>query len=206
MEEEKKKSKVKIILRRIKKRVKLRTILLLMLTFAANSYAWFIYTTRVENQIEAHVRSWSVSFESASGGAEEFIKFSIDDMYPGMEEFKDSIKAVNNGENKAKLSYEIVSFKIMDTLYESGKNITSEELLNKIRTEYPFKIILAVTNEEMDGKGGESEFTFSVTWPYESGDDVLDTYWGNKAYEFHALHPDEKIIELEIKISAVQVN
>ena len=63
MNNKKKKGKFFVILRIIRKRVKLRTILLLALTFAANSYAWFIYTTKVNNSVEAHVRSWNVRFD-----------------------------------------------------------------------------------------------------------------------------------------------
>ena len=51
MNNKKKKGKFFVILRIIRKRVKLRTILLLALTFAANSYAWFIYTIVSESML-----------------------------------------------------------------------------------------------------------------------------------------------------------
>ena len=89
MNNKKKKGKFFVILRIIRKRVKLRTILLLALTFAANSYAWFIYTTKVNNSVEAHVRSWNVRFDFEESEIAEFVNFNISTFGYTAEEFVD---------------------------------------------------------------------------------------------------------------------
>ena len=176
MNNKKKKGKFFVILRIIKKRVKLRTILLLALTFAANSYAWFIYTTKVNNSVEAHVRSWNVRFDFEESEIAEFVNFNIDDMYPGMTEYSNFINIINSGEALGKISYEIVSARIMNDNYVvDGEVITSEGLINSLANDYPFIIDIGVSNLEVTPNGGEEQFYIRVNWAYESGDDALDT-------------------------------
>ena len=52
----------------------------------------------------------------------------------------------------------------------------------------------------------ETEFRVLVNWPYESGDDELDTYWGKKSYDFKNDNPGENEIEIKVKITATQDN
>ena len=52
--------------------------------------------------------------------------------------------------------------------------------------------------------GGESTITISVKWPYDSGDDEKDTYWGRLAYDFHNTNPNSPSIKLVVKITAIQ--
>ena len=49
--------------KKIIKKVKFKTLFLLMITLASNSFAWFIYTTKVSSNISAKVREWNVSFD-----------------------------------------------------------------------------------------------------------------------------------------------
>ena len=44
-----------------------------------------------------------------------------------------------------------------------------------------------------------------MDWDFESGDDALDTYWGERAYEYYSLHPGENVIEIEIEMIAQQI-
>ena len=62
-----------------------------------------------------------------------------------------------------------------------------------------------VAFEYMDAYTGEATINFSLVWPYESGNDELDTVWGHKAYLFHENNPDKKNISLVIKITASQI-
>lgn len=205
MNNEKKKSKFFLMLRIIKKRVKLRTLLLLALTFAANSYAWFIYTTKVDNAVEARVRSWNVRFDFEDNEIAEYINFNIDDMYPGMAEYSNFIKIVNSGEALGQIQYEVVSARIMNTTYViDGVDITSESLITSLREDYPFVIDIGVSNANVSPGGGEEQFNLIVNWAYESGDDGLDTYWGNQAYDYQTANPDSPLIALRIKISVIQ--
>ena len=93
----------------------------------------------------------------------------------------------------------------MDESYTIGENMTSEELENKMKTDYPFKINVIKDDTELRAGTGEGLFSVTVEWPFESGDDELDTLWGNKAYEYYSLNPGEKSIEIEVKLTAKQI-
>lgn len=202
MEEEKKKKKKRKFLRR----VKLRTLFLLAITLASNSFAWFIYSTKVSNSITARVKSWNVNFEVGSGEqAEEYIEINVDSLYPGMSDFREELTASNSGETPARISYEVVSATVLgDDLLGTGK--TSEEIINGLRNDYPFKIDFSVSNMVIAALGGKEIISITVSWPYESGDDANDTRWGNMAYDFHKNNPDMASINLVVKITAVQVD
>ena len=47
----------------IKKYVKLRTLIILVVLLVFNSYAWFVFATRVSGGLSAHVTSWNVTFK-----------------------------------------------------------------------------------------------------------------------------------------------
>lgn len=188
----------------LKKRLKLRNLLFLSLLFVANSYAWFIYATKVNNAVEAHVRAWNVRFDYNETELSEYIDFNIDDMYPGMEEYSNSIKIVNSGEAIGKIEYEIIGARIIDKTFAMGTEITSEQLKEKLISDYPFKIEITTTNQNISPNGGEESFVVKVNWPYESGDDEKDTYWGNEAYKYHLQYPTETMITLNIKVTVVQ--
>lgn len=188
-----------------KRRIRLRTIFLLAITLASNSFAWFIYTTKVSNNITAKVRSWHVNFEIGTGEkAEEYIEINIDSLYPGMEDYQKVLKASNNGESDARIKYEIEKAIILgDDLL--NLSLTDEEIINKIRNDYPFTIDFNVSNDIISKGGGEATITIDVNWPYESGNDSEDTYWGNKAYDYHKINSELPSISLIVKITAVQI-
>ena len=131
----KKKNKLYVTLKIIKRRVKLRTLLLLALTLTANSYAWFIYTTKVNNVIEARVRSWNVRFDLEQSEVAEYIDFVVSDMYPGMPDFEREIRIVNSGETTGKINYEIISARVINTEFIVDETTTSEMMINKLKNE-----------------------------------------------------------------------
>ena len=98
----------------------------------------------------------------------------------------------------------------------SGIAITDHEALcshikcnqyqQKIENDYPFKLKVEIDNGNMTPNGGTAQIKFSLVWPFESGDDELDTEWGHKAYAYHENNPDSKSITLVIKVTAIQVN
>ena len=186
-----------------KRKYRLRTIFLLALTLASNSFAWFIYSTRVSSDITAKVRSWNVNFEIGDGDAEEYIEILIDSLYPGMNEYSKTLKAANHGEADAEISYNIEQAEVLgDNL--KNLSLTDEQILNKLRNDYPFKITFDVSNKTVSAGGGEATITINIKWPYESGDDEKDTYWGRLAYDFNNNNPNTPNIKLVVKITAVQ--
>ena len=72
-----------------------------------NAFAWFIYSNKVENSLTTGVKSWKVTFEQDGNDLMDHVKFEIDSIYPGMEDFSDKIEIKNSGEMDAYISYSI---------------------------------------------------------------------------------------------------
>ena len=191
---------------KIIKKIKLRHLIILLFLLMFNTYAWFIYTTKVNTTIDAHVSSWNVEFISKEGGVESNLLVSVDKIYPGMTPFEYDVNVKNEGEMKAKLDYEIRTIRIMDDNYIVSDTLSSQDIENQIKQKYPFKINIISNDSKMDPKGGTGNFKIIVSWDYESGDDSKDTEYGNKAYQFYKDNPDEKSIEMNLILKAVQVN
>ena len=185
------------------KKVKLRTIFLLAITLASNSFAWFIYTTKVSSNISAKVREWNVTFDVNGQTVEKTIEINIDSLYPGMESYNQTLTASNSGEARAQITYEVITAKVLgDDLMTLG--YTDIEIINYLRSNYPFSIDFNVSNDIIQSKGEET-ITISISWPYESGQDEEDTKWGSLAYTYHQNYPDIPSIDLSIKITAYQI-
>lgn len=189
---------------KIFKRVSPITMLFLALTLSANLFAWFVYTTKVDSTITAHVKGWNVNFMAGNTQLSQQINFDVANIYPGMVTHTDSISVTNNGEMTAILSYEIESATILGTEYRAGRDMTSSELLAYLENHYPFTIAFSTSNNAVAAGGGTSTFTLTVSWPYESGDDATDTFWGEQAYDYKMSHPSAPSISLVMKITAMQ--
>lgn len=190
--------------RKIFKKVRLRTIFLLAITLASNSFAWFIYTTKVSSSITAKVREWNVTFDINGAVVEKIIEMNVDSLYPGMPTYSQTLTASNSGGAKAEITYEIVKADVLGTdLMALGYD--NNRLFNYLANNYPFSITLTVSNPIIN-LHSEENITISVSWPYESGDDETDTYWGTEAHAFHTANPNTPSISLIIKITAYQIN
>ena len=99
-----------------------------------------------------------------------------------------------------------MSVKVLDEFYQIGEGITTEQLENKMKTQYPFKINIQKDDTELSQGTGSGVFIVTVEWPFESGNDELDTIWGNKAYEYYSLNPGEKSVEIQITLIAQQIS
>lgn len=190
---------------KILKKIKIKNIIILILLLIFNTYAWFIYATKVSSSLSVHVSSWNVEFSVGEDETVTNILIAVERVYPGMENYEKNVTVKNKGEIKAELDYDIISLKVMDEFYKIGENITMEELENKLKTDYPFKINVIKDDTLLKEGTGEGLFSVTVEWPFESGNDELDTLWGNKAYEYYALNPGEKSMEIEIRLSAKQI-
>ncbi len=196
---------------KIMKKIKIRNIIVLIVLLAFNSYAWFIYTTKVSMNLTAHVSAWDVEFVSEQGGITSNVNVIIEKVYPGMETFERIIQVNNKGDVEATLRYEVRSAKILDEYYEVGQTnpttheeYTPADIENIITNNYPFKITIAKDETNFGAVNGIGYYTITVEWAYESGDDDLDTLWGNKAYNFYEANPGADGIELNIMLIATQ--
>lgn len=203
-EEEKQQSGIKLFFTILKRRLNLRTIFILLLLLSANSYAWFIYTSKVTTGVTAQVRSWNITFESDDTELSEYINFDVNEIYPGMTEYTNSITINNNGDEAASFSYEIEEANILGTTYTKSSSTTSNDIQNRLANSYPFTINLS-TNGNTIAAGGSLVFTLDVVWPYDQGDDTTDTFWGNQAYNYKTNNPSSPSISLRVVIKAEQI-
>ena len=186
----------------LKKRLRRRTLFFLILTLMANTFAWFIYSNKVSNNITTGVKSWEINFKQDGVDIVNNVEFKIDSIYPGMPDYTNSLSITNIGETDANISYEVEEIKILDEFYNSDM-YSSTDLINRLKDNYPFKMNFSINNQEV-GTGQTSEFTFSLVWPYESGHDEADTYWGKKSASFKEQYPDKEQIAIKVKIIAGQ--
>ena len=193
-------NKKKSIFLLVLKKVKISHLVLLVVLLAANSYAWFIYVNNVSNKIDVHVRAWKVDFED-DGVVVEEVNVSVDNAYPGMDDYEKEVVAHNYSDLPATASYKILSARILDTEYvtqegkiDAGQTVlgtepTSDELEAQLTGDYPFVFSFDLSNTSLAALNGTATYTVGLTWPYESGDDVADTTWGIAAYEFKEDNP-----------------
>lgn len=198
------------------KKIKPIHILIIIFLLVFNTYAWFIYATEVSTGLSVHVRSWKILFKNEDVPIVDYLNIDVDSIYPGMEDYINELEAYNLSESKAIVSYEILSARILDTEYKSVEGyhyenlevpedaMTSEELATMLRTNFPFKLEIDIENEELDAEIGVTKYIIKLYWPYESGDDDLDTYWGNRAYEYNETHPKESSLNFRIRVRAIQ--
>lgn len=190
---------------RIGRAIKIKHLVLLIVLFIANSYAWFIFSTKVSLGITAHIASWSIHFTAGDGELVSNMSFFVDRVYPGMEEAEQSLYISNTGTEPAVISYDIEYVRIFEDEYEEGvDDLTSEDLEDMLKDDYPFKFDFVKSSETVGSFTGTETFKVTLNWDYESGDDEADTEWGEKAYAYYAVNPDDTAIEVRMKIHAIQ--
>ncbi len=186
-----------------KNNLRLNFLLMMAILLSFNSFAWFVYSSRVANSITTRVRGWKVNFESGDNQVAEFINFNVDALYPGMAEYNNAINIINYSEVPVNLTYEIVSIKIMDEIY-NGEDYQLVDLLDMLSDDFPFSINFELTESILPPNQGESDFLINIIWPFESGDDEADTYWGNLAYDYAQENPASPGIVISVRLFATQ--
>ena len=202
--------------KRIKNRVKIRTLFLLVLTLMFNTYAWFLYVSTVSSSLTAHVEAWHVKFKVDNELVNRDIPIVIEHAYPGMSDEVKTVTIINDGQKDADVRFAIKSIRIFDNLYiatdllSTGDTIptgaietTSEILNNKIQTDYPFYLSVE-SSEDTIGANSEETLTITFSWQYESGDDETDTNYGEMAYSYYEANPTSQAIEMVIKLIVEQ--
>ena len=200
--------------KRYKKYLKLNIMSLFFagLSFISITLAWFAYSGLVTAKTEINVKTWSIAFTQDGQPASNNIIIPLTIITPGMETVSETINIKNNGDTDAALSYEITSARILDQTYKAnGQKGYLEDMLAQ---EYPFHINIGLSDAYANANDGTGEFTVSVSWPLDGGDDDADSSWGNKAHEFQkneiakaAADPNYQIqptIKIEISLTAEQ--
>lgn len=204
-----------VVLDKLKK-IKPARLIILLFFVISNTFAWFIYATKIDNDISVHVKSWNVLFEAGENQITEPVNLVVNNVYPGMDDYTYEINAYNNSEVEATLSYELLEASVLGTQYittagraERGEaavvtDITSQQLENILANNYPFSITLSISGTVLDEEDGMETYTLSVIWPYEQNDDETDTYWGMAADTYKQNNPGLPSITLKVKIVITQ--
>ncbi len=197
-------------------RIKPSRIVFLIVLVAANTFAWFIYATRIDTNVSVHVKSWNIVFEADDTEVTDVVNLQVDSVYPGMQDYIYDITAYNMSEVAASLSYKILEANILGTQYitvegrgERGEQVqatdlTSSQLETQLASNYPFSISISISNNTINQTNGYEQYTFSVVWPYENNNDSADTSWGIAAYNYKESNPTSSSITLKIKIVITQ--
>ena len=198
-----------------KKFVASRLIFLVVLLLS-NTFAWFIYVTKIDNSVSVHVKSWDVVFQDGDNDISTTVELTVEDLYPGMTNYMYEITAYNRSEVSAYLTYHILEANILGDQYvtvegraERGQTVqqgdlTSVQLANMLNNNYPFSISFGISNTVIDEETGEETYTLAASWPYESNNDTLDTYWGVRSATYKKSNPTLPSITLLIKLSITQ--
>ena len=204
--------KRKTLQKKRKRRVKLRTLLLLSMTLIFNTYAWFLYATTVSTTMTVHVNAWSVDFKIGDTQIEKIFTIDIPNAYPGMPDVAKVITVNNSGEKVAELKFELKAIRILDTTYtisqthsDEPNTFTSAEMLTKLANDYPFKITVIADNTNL-AIGASGSITIRFEWDYESDDDTTDTYYGTEAYKYYQTNTGTPAIQLLLDLTAIQIN
>ena len=207
----------------MKKKNKSKKLLLLRLIFlivfiTSNTLAWFIFVTRVDNNVNVHVKSWDVTFQSGDHEITNLVDVDIDSLYPGMEDYHYEITANNKSEVSATLQYEILYANLLGDEYTTieGRaqnnetplptDLSSAELERRFKEDFPFTLTIGLSNDIISKSNGSETFSLNAVWPFEGESDVEDTKWGIDAATYKKQHPTEPSIKLKIKVQIIQNN
>lgn len=194
------------ILRVLRKSVRIKTLIFLILILVINVLGWYIYISEVSSDITTHVKAWKIDFDNS---VNQDVNFVVDDLYPGMETQTKEIQLTNSGEMDAVVSVTVLQMRILeDTYVADGTTVTGDDLIDSLSNDYPFSVKFYIDGEEVTEKdvliNATATIVVEISWPFESGDDATDTYWGNAAYDFMNENPDTPCIQINAKVIANQ--
>lgn len=194
------------ILRVLRKSVRVKTLIFLILILVINVLGWYIYISEVSSDITTHVKAWKIDFDNS---VNQDVNFVVDDLYPGMETQTKEIQLTNSGEMDAVVSVTVLQMRILeDTYVADGTTVTGDDLIDSLSNDYPFSVKFYIDGEEVTEKdvliNATATIVVEISWPFESGDDATDTYWGNAAYDFMNENPDTPCIQINAKVIANQ--
>ena len=199
-----------------KKNSKIFRLLILIVLVSANTFAWFIYATKIDGSVSVHVKGWDVLFEAGENQVSNIINVNVDNIYPGMEDFHYEVKAYNRSEVSATLSYEVIEARLLNNIYisEEGRGYygqtvlptdpTSSELESGLASDYPFSLSISKSSTSIQAGTGVEKVNIDLEWPYENNNDEEDTEWGINASNYKNSNPSSPTIAIKIKIIITQ--
>ncbi len=193
--------------RKINIRLSIMSLTFAIISFISVTLAWFAYSGLSKIETEVAVKSWYIEFTKGTEVVSKNITISVDNVKPGMEPKIEEIIINNKGDSDASVKYKISSVKILNEKELIDSETTSSDFIeDQIAHEYPFHINMGLNKNYVLSKGTENKFKISVSWPLDSGNDELDSLWGNKAYQYQVeTNNSAPLIKLEISLIAEQI-
>ncbi len=198
-------------------RLNLMSLFLIAISFISVTLAWFAYSGIATVDTSVDVKAWYIELEKDGEKVSNEIVISLSDIYPGMEPKTELININNPGDSDAELKYNIVSARILgdsSNNYIVNESVTTEYIEDLLSHEFPFNINMNLDKKYILSKGEGSTFEISISWPLDSGNDIMDSEWGNKAYNFQKEEIDKKnqdssyiiqsSIQIQISLTAEQ--
>lgn len=153
-------------------------------SFIFTTFAWFAYSGLRHVSTEIDVKAWYIELSKSGEVVTNNIVISLEDVYPGMETVDEVVSIENKGDSDAKLSYKILSSRILDTEINGESLENNKMLTDSLSHDYPFHINIDLSKNYINAGGDSSTFEVSVSWPLDSGNDALDSTWGTNSYNF----------------------
>ena len=160
-------------------------------SFTVTTYAWFAYSGLKSTTAEVDVKAWYIEFSKTGEAISNNIVISLDNVEPGMKTINEIVDIENKGDSDALVTYKIESIRILDKIYSDVDNI---KLVDELSHDYPFHINISMNNNAVQKKD-KTSFIVSLSWPLDSGNDELDSKWGNDAYNF--LYSENEKLKLD---------
>lgn len=188
-------------------RLSIMSITFMVISFISVTLAWFAYSGLSKVDTDVTVKSWYIEFKKGEDVVSKDIVISLDDVKPGMETKTEEIVISNKGDSNASIKYKIDSVKILnEDNFSLSKEVTTDYIEDAIAHNYPFHINMGLDRNNVLLTGEENKFKISISWPLDSGNDKLDSLWGNKAYQYQKeTNNDSPLIKLGISLIAEQV-
>ena len=155
-----------------KKLIKL-SLLVLVLGITINAFAWLSSNNEATVDTEADVSSWIVRFTDEEDVEVKDVTYNIW-MKPGMDTYKKTITATNEGTTNATVTPELTSLTIL------GRNIDITEA--NYQDKFPFTFELNTTPITL-AAGGSTNLDFEVNWEFE---DTSKYFPANDFYGYYA--------------------
>ena len=188
------------------KKINISSLAFFAISMISITLAWFAYTNTVSSNMNINLKSWNVRITKNNTNVNNTFSININDLYPGAQTFDETYTIHNDGDIAAKISYNIKSFRIFNTEYTTANSISFAQL----ERDYPF--VLSFTHgSRYLAPGDTSTFNVNCQWPLDSGNNELDTQYGQMAYDFYQqeqqLHNQNSSYQmrsgLELKIEIV---
>lgn len=167
--------------------INLLSIFFFAMSLISITFAWFAFSKVVSSDMDIDVRAWSIDINDGTDLSND-LNIEIDSLSPGMETYDKTITINNEGDIDADLSFVITYLRI----YYQEYDVTNQsELFERLNQDFPFEFNF-VLSEKILKAGNSATFNIQVSWELDSGNDELDTYYGNQSSIFKQSEIEKK--------------